>query len=278
MTALAVSTVLFDGYDFDVALSELAGAGVTRVEPAFIRGYVDFDESDFSETAAARLGQKAAAHGLGIASVSAHLDLGAPGAEDMLRRRIAFAAGLGARHLLTNTADRADEDRFLRVMEQIAPSCEAAGVVLALENPGHGTDSLIGNLADGNALMQRIGGAWVGLNYDIGNVHTYSQGQCDPRKDLDNDLRHIVHVHAKDIDEPGGNWVFTPIGQGVLDYAAILRRLAQREDLPIALEIPLRLERPARADPRRRASPPPLDEIRAALAASLAFCRAHGIG
>ncbi len=41
----AVSTAAFDGHPLEVALDELTLLGVAAVEPAYIKGYVDFDET-----------------------------------------------------------------------------------------------------------------------------------------------------------------------------------------------------------------------------------------
>ncbi|HLH49602.1 MAG TPA: hypothetical protein VKV96_09695 [Roseiarcus sp.] len=52
MTAISVSTVIFDGHPIETALDELAVLWVRLVEPAYIHGYMDFDESAFSDGAA----------------------------------------------------------------------------------------------------------------------------------------------------------------------------------------------------------------------------------
>ncbi len=68
---LAVSTALFDGYPMELALAEIAGAGVAFAEPAFIAGYVDFDETSFSPAAAKHLAAAMAAAGLSAIAVVA---------------------------------------------------------------------------------------------------------------------------------------------------------------------------------------------------------------
>ncbi|WP_120504349.1 sugar phosphate isomerase/epimerase family protein [Sulfitobacter mediterraneus] len=274
---LAVSTVLYDGYSFDTGLADMAEAGFSLVEPAYIHGYVDFDESAFAEAAARRLRQQAQTEGLGIRAVSAHLDLGLSDAPEMLCRRIRYAGELGAEFLITNSADRSRVDSFRTALDAAQTECENSGVVLALENPGHGANNLIGTLAEGNALLDQIGADWIGLNYDIGNVFTYSKGVRDPLADLAGDLRHVVHYHLKDIASVGDDWLFTPIGQGDLPYDKIIAVLSQMGDVPASLELPLRLLRPGRADPVRRTEPHSRADIRAALDRSRAFCQGYGL-
>jgi hypothetical protein len=72
---VAVSTAAFDGHPWEAALDALAVLRIARVEPAFIKGYVDFTEGDFSKAAAARLSGMLAERDLAVQGVSAHMDL-----------------------------------------------------------------------------------------------------------------------------------------------------------------------------------------------------------
>jgi sugar phosphate isomerase/epimerase len=94
MRTVSVSTALFDGYPLEKAFEEIAASGAHSVEPAFIKGYIDFDESAFSDGNGRRLARLIADAGLGVTAVSAHLDLACEGAVEMMRRRIAFAASV----------------------------------------------------------------------------------------------------------------------------------------------------------------------------------------
>ena len=266
---LSVSTVAFDGHPPDLALATLADLGLQAVEPAFIRGYVDFTEDDFSAVAARALRARLAGHGLSAPAVSAHFDLAHPDAPAMLARRIGFAAELGAAILITNAGPRAAEAAIMAVIAGALPTLERAGVTLALENPGHGAGDLIGNGRDGAALAGRIGHPLVGLNYDVGNVWTYSGGTLAPQDDLPHALPHAAHLHLKDMaDDGAGGWRFCALGAGQIDWPAVARALAPRPDVPCGLELPLRLRRPNRGDPVRGAVPATPQTIRAALIAS----------
>ena len=99
---LSVSTVLFDGHPMEAGFELLAARGIHAVEPAFIKGYIDFTETDFCDAAAARLSRSVAAFGLAIQAVSTHMDLSTGDAGDALARRIDFAATLGNPFLITN--------------------------------------------------------------------------------------------------------------------------------------------------------------------------------
>lgn len=269
MRTVSVSTAAFDGYPMAVAIREIAAAGARSVEPAFIRGYVEFDETAFSEAAAARLLGLMEGEGLSAGAVSAHLDLGLAEAPAMLQRRIAFAARLGSPFLVTNAGKRQDRGAVLATVQSVLADCERSGVTLALENPGHGHGEIIGNARDGAEFLRAVGSPHVRLNYDAGNVFTYSGGAARPEDDLPAALPEIVHLHLKDVAERPEGWVFTPLGEGALDFRALWRRLPP--GLPVGIELPLRLERPGRADPRRRPDPVPLPAIRDAVRRSLAL-------
>lgn len=267
MRTVSVSTALFDGYPMEQAIEEIALAGALSVEPAYIKGYVEFDESAFCEASATRMRHILAAAGLPAIAVSAHLDLGLRDALEMLERRIRYAAGIGARFLITNAGSASRRDDILSVLEKVIPVCEASGIVIALENPGHGSGDMLGDGRMGAELLARIGSPSVRMNYDAGNVFTYSRGCVQPHADFPAARAYVAHLHLKDIISVSGDWEFTAAGQGIIDYASLWPLLPP--DLPIALELPLRLTRPGRGDPVRRSRRLQLDQIRSALSASL---------
>ncbi len=269
---ISVSTVAFDGYPLPFALSAIAGCGARHAELAYIQGYGDFDETAFSAAAAGVARTALAQAGLSSVAVSAHIDLGAGGALERLRRRIDFAGALSARVLITNAGTVAARDSVMRTLEAALPFCLDAGLVLALENPGHGTGALFGRAAEGVALVHAFASPGLRLNYDAGNVLTYSGGACRPETDLASALPVVAHVHLKDIEPRGADWVFTRLGDGELDLASLAPSLRQ-SDLPIGIELPLRLRRPGRGDPVRASTPEPLAAIEHAVRSSLARLR-----
>jgi sugar phosphate isomerase/epimerase len=271
---LSVSTAAFDGYSFEVAAAEVARSGVRFIEPAFIKGYTAFDETSFEEAKAHALHAAMAAEGLAARAVSAHIDAGTDDAPAMLARRLRFARAIGADIVITNSTTPDQADGLRRTLDAVLPVCEATGVVVAFENPGHGR-SLIGNAASGRALVDAVGSGFVRLNYDLGNVFTYSGEAVEPADDMAPALPVMAHAHLKDVLSTPAGWEFTAIGEGSIDMRRAVRLLAAvRPDCPIGLELPLRLSRPGRADPIRRADPLPLPAIREAVARSLRFCGA----
>lgn len=269
MNGPAVSTVLFDGYSIETAIEEIAASGARAVEPAFITGYVAFGEGDFEEAASARLARRIHAAGLRAPSVSAHIDLSSTGASEKLRRRLRFAAELGSTFLITNAGPALRQEAIRATIDAALADCEKLGVSLALENPGHGSGDLIGCAQEGAAFVRSIDCPFVRLNYDAGNVYTYSNGRKRPEHDVINAAGEIAHLHVKDVRAVESNWEFCAVGEGDIDYKACLAQLPR--DIPFALELPLRLQRPGRGDPVRAQTPLDLPLLRAALRRSLDF-------
>lgn len=253
---LAVSTVLFDGYDLALAFAEIAAAGYARAEPAFIPGYTQFSEATFSERSGRDIHRLSSGAGLHIGAVSAHLDLGAadPEIAHKLTNRIRFAAACGAGILITNAGFLRDSETIIRRIEQVLPLLDDLQVTLALENPGHGAGAAIYDLASGRAFLKLLRHPRLRLNYDAGNVYTYSGGMLQPGEDLrTGGVEGIGYLHLKDIKSVKADWEFCSIGTGEIDYATLLGQIPL--DMPMSIELPLRLSRPNRADPVRQQAP-----------------------
>ena len=272
---IAVSTVVFDGHDLAFAADTLASLGVPEVEVAYIEGYMPFEESTFT----ARTGQQVAAlfsaRGVAMRAVSAHTDLGRPDSIARLLRRLDFAAGAGLDTLVTNATTADARDAFARTLDATLPRFADAGVVLAIENPGHGLGALVPDGRTGAAIVADWHSPWLRLNYDIGNAHTYASGRIDLAADLDAALPATRRIHLKDVAERGADWHFCPVATGAIGYGTRVpvERIRNRD---ITLEHPLRLWRPGRADPARHAAVPPQDEVRASITASLTHL--HNLG
>ncbi|MGE0502310.1 MAG: sugar phosphate isomerase/epimerase family protein [Rhizobiaceae bacterium] len=267
---IGVSTVAWDGHGWDVCFESLAEIGVARVEPAYISGYVDFTEDDFSSANAARLRRSIASHGLRPGAISGHTDMGAADAVEKLARRLAFAAEVGANALVTNAAQRKSEPAFRHALDSALPLAEAAGVILALENPGHGNDALLASGADGAVLVKAMSSPWLRLNYDVANAATYSRGQIDLAADAAAALPWCAQVHLKDYDTRTAAWSFPALGAGELDVAGFAELVRACAIAPsVALELPLRLVRPDGGDPTRVAHTIAPSEIREAVRVSI---------
>ncbi len=271
---ISISAAPYDGYDFPQVLESLARCGVTHVEPAFIVGYTGpFDENAFLPSEAARYVRWLKEAGLGCDAFSSHIDLGLPTSAEVFARRMDFAAHLGARVINTNAAARANSEGFFRNIEPLIRHAEKLGMVIGLENPGDGSDNLVNTAQDGIELVRRLGSERVRLNYDAGNTASHRPA-VDPAADAILALPACGHVHIKDVRHSAEGYFFTPLGEGDIDCAAIVRALAATS-LNLSIEMPLRLHRGPDAKPQRHSEAVPLGQIEAAIEKSLAFIDQH---
>lgn len=265
---ISVSTVAYDGYEIDVALAEIAKLGIGLVEPAYIKGYMIFDEMAFSDAAANTMSGKLRQHGLKSLAISAHMDSGNAEAKEMLARRIRFAAGIGAKFVITNSTTVERSRELQKVLATNLPLAESLGIVVALENPGNGPSNLMVDGKSGWALVQSFNSPWLRMNYDTANTLTCTEGETRPETDIDFALPVAAHVHLKDVIKVDGRWRYVAIGQGELDYSVLLAKLKSRSDIPLTLELPLRLMRRFHQDPERSTELPDLNEVAVAIRSS----------
>lgn len=276
---ISISAAPYDGYAFPEIVASLASCGVRYVEPAFIVGYTGaFDESAFTPAQAKQY--IAWLHGAGLKchAFSSHIDLGREDAVEVFKGRMDFAAQLGAKIINTNAAARANSARFFRNIEPLVRHAEQLGMIIGLENPGDGSDNLINTAADGIALLDRLGHPNLRLNYDAANTISHRPqgrpGGVTPADDALLAMPYCGHVHIKDARVTPEGYFFTPLGEGDIDCARIVRAVA-KTDLALSVEMPLRLHRGPDAQPRRRPEPVPLAEIETVLRAALAFVERH---
>lgn len=269
-SSLVVSLVAFDGYPFETAVRTLAAIGVRRIEPALIAGYTDpFDETVFTDERARRMRIAAQAAGITCAAFSAHVDVGAPDGFDRVRRRLQFAAELGATRLVTNAARKEYRDRFFGTIERLIPEAQRSGVKIALENPGDGRSNLMDSAGDATELVARIDSPWVTVNYDPGNLVTH-RPELEPEQDALALGARTGSLHLKDTARVDGRVRFVPLATGMIDYAKILAHTDTLAPPPeYSIEIPLRLARAPGGKPDRDPQPAPLDRIRAVVTRSL---------
>lgn len=274
MRPVSISAAPYDGYPFAQVCDSIAACGARFVEPAYIVGYTEpFDESSFgpAETRAARAAL--AASGLGCYALSSHIDLGRDDAMTVFKGRMDFAAALGAKVINTNAAHRSREARFRANIGPLAHHAASLGLVIGLENPGNGEDNLMNDAAEGLALLRELDLPAVRLNYDPGNTASHRPGGIDAGADAVAALPGCAHFHLKDVRRDADGWHFVVPGRGDIDCAAIMSALAERPDLPFAVELPLRLHRGPDAQPIRAAEPVPLAIIEAAVRNCLGFVR-----
>lgn len=273
---ISVNTLAFQGYDLSVAVQALAELDIKYVEFAFIKGYSDgLSESSFSPQSAKYLNDLIDSYGLKMAALAAHLDLGMQDSVEAFKKRMDFAAVLGVSIILSNASTRQNRANFLRNIEKLAVYAESLNLTIGLENPGDGANNLIGTGQEGAKLIEEIDSPFIRLNYDVGNTYSYSKGRTRPEVDIAYAYPYAIHFHFKDTRSDADGWIFTEIGNGVINYKKVIQFMkGQPEQLPIGLEMPLSVRRDKDFNPQKKAAPPSLADIKKAVKRSYEYTAA----
>ena len=270
-----ISTAAFDGYDLATAIEEIAAVGADGVEVAFIEGYTEpFTEEDFNQKHADEILTHLNKHNIPCLSFSAHMDLTKANGVEIFTKRMAFARMLGADTIISNAAPLGKIDEFYKNIHELGLAARKIGIHIGLENPGDGKANVIDTAHDAGPVIDKIALDTVGLNYDFGNLISHCFEKVKPEKDYHLALAQTSHYHIKDVIPKGDGWVFTPIGDGMIDYKTILAAIARDpRPLPLSLEIPVRLSRAADASAIRSDKPVDKEAIREVLKRSMSFVR-----
>lgn len=271
---VSISGAPYDGHPVPAMLASMAACGARYIEPAYIVGYTEaFDESAFAPAQALQWRRWLRDAGMNCHAMSSHIDLGRDDAVEVFLGRMDFARALGAEVINTNAAARKLKKRFFANIEVLARHAEAIGLRIGLENPGDGSDNLLNVASDGPGLLADINHPLVGLNYDAGNTISH-RPHVVPADDALAAMPLCLHTHIKDVRADANGYFFTPLGQGNIDCARILRAVAQTP-LNLSIEIPMRLHRLPNAQPSRAPYRVPLEDIEAVLRPALAFVNEH---
>ena len=254
---LAGHTGTYHSYTLDEALDGIAAAGFRAVELSAVLGW----NEHVSLGAGAELRRRLDAAGLEPVLLSAHSDLTTREGTEYGVAAVRWAAEFGIPVVNTaiggHAAIEEDEAAFLANIGELADAAEAAGVVVALETHGE----IMASGARSLALLERIGRAAIKVNYDTANVEFY--GGVKAVDDLPSIAPHLASVHVKDTVGGKGVWNFPALGEGSVDFAAVMRVLdAAGYTGPLSVELEFEGE-----------PWPPLDEVDRAMRASYGTLR-----
>jgi len=271
---IALSTLAYNGYPINTALSEIKKIGAKYVEPAYLARYdPNLSEAYFSEQNAENLSKELARQSLRARSVASHMDLGQPGSVRVFKKRMIFAKAIGADLILSNASSIRLETRLYENMGKLAGFAEELGLTIALENPGDGSDSLLGTGAGAADVLDRIGSDRVKMNYDFSNVFTYTKGEALPQDEVEQVLPYIGHLHLKNLRQNRGILEVCALPDGIIDYQEIFSSYPDLLRLPLSIEMPLRFCYDSGFNFRLIGDglPPSLAAIRSTLSRSISF-------
>jgi len=273
---LSVSTVAYDGQPLEVACASLVSLGIGVIEIAYIEGYSQaFDESVFDASNARAVRRTLSEAGLTCRALSAHFDLSRAGGGDALRRRLDFAAEVGAQMVATVSGPAVRREAFRQNLAQALERAEQVGVVIALENPADDSDATINDGADAAQIAAALAHPLVRINYDPGNFLTHRPGRA-AHVDMEPALPYCIGLHLKDLRAEGDGWVHTALGDGTIRWDELFDRLAPLTPSPfLSIEIPTRMRRDGRGRIVLDSATPPLAEVEALLVRSKTLVEAQ---
>lgn len=232
----------FAGQPTTRLLEAIAAAGFRHVElEAVVSDHARYVPEQLDNAGIERVVAELRLYGLTPLSVAGHADLDTPAGVSALRRRIAFAAAIGARFVTTGTGhtdDPAAAERFFALTAPWIADAARQGIMIALESHG----GLTGTGAAARETIKRLNSPWVRINYDPANVIYYTGQRPEP--DLPLIADQVVHFHVKDSGGQSGAWDFPTPGQGTIDFVNLFRTLrAVGYSGPYSIE----LEQPGRS-------------------------------
>ncbi len=177
--------------------------------------------------------QQLAFHGLQASSLQGKCQIAKPDVVDDLRTQLYACSELGAKILFLSVkrADTPEQDVWER-MREIGDLARAEGVTVVMETH----PDLVTNGDVGRATMEAINHPNVRINYDTANG-IYFAG-IDPLEDLARCVDRVGYLHVKDKIGGAGEWNFPALGQGTVDFPAILALLEKAgNDSPFSIEI-----------------------------------------
>ncbi len=223
-------------YSLDETLAGIAQAGFSYVELSAVRNWTEHVPLEATDAQIEEIKAKMARLGLKASCLSGHSDLTtAEGVADG-KKAIRLCQKLGL--TLMNTAigghysEDEDQAAFMTHIHDLADDAAAHGVTLALEV--HGDIMASGQLS--LPLIKEINRKNVRINYDTANCVFY--GGVEAVDDLRAVVPYLAHIHLKDTGGGQRDWNFPAIGEGRLDFAAILKILAEEGyTAPLSVEI-----------------------------------------
>ncbi len=220
---IAASPNCFFDFSPFVAYEYLARAGIRYVEVPCLPGTLPTISPELMTAEdIARFKDHLARIGVQPISVGAYCDLLDPRQVRAVLARIDFARELGASNVVSDAAHQLevgpdDWRRLVNTLRYLGDYAQDHGVKIALET--HGGLTRNGKLAA--KLLQAVDHSAVGANYDTGNIYYYND-DLDPAEDVRQVAEKVVQVHLKDTEGGKGEWLFCALGEGRVDFPAII--------------------------------------------------------
>lgn len=235
---LAVNSNCYHGYPIEAAIDGIRAAGFHSIELTATKGWTEHVFPTMSFAALCSVQDQLKQAGLVPLALSGHCNLMDPERIGDFLANIRLAAFFGSDYIVSSIGEAHLKDHAVASNAQVAqqvrallPCLEENHLTLVLENHGdHATGKIIQSIVD------LVASPRVRINYDTANVIYYAG--VDPLEDLPTCIDQVGYMHIK--DKLGGRqeWNFPALGQGQIDFPAILELLnTAGNPCPLSLEI-----------------------------------------
>ena len=235
---IAVNSNCYHGYSIEEAIDGISSAGFHYIELSAAKGWTEHIfptmSSNYLNTVKGRLthaGLVPFAMG-GLCNLMDKEHIG-----DFLAN-IRLASFFGCDYIVSSIGEAQLKDQAAASNEDVAehirellPYLEEYDLQLVLENHGqYATGQMIKSIVD------LIDSPRVAINYNTANV-IYFAG-VNPLKDMKTCIDKIGYMHIKDKIGGRHEWNFPPLGQGTINFPAILDLLKKADNsCPLSIEI-----------------------------------------
>jgi len=220
---LAGHTNSYHTYGLDESLEGIAKAGFKYVELSAVKGWTEHVPLDATDTDIKEIQAKMTHWGLQPSSLSGHSDLTTPGGVIDGKKAVDLCGKLGLAIMCTaiggHYSENEDKSAFMGYIHDLADYAAERDVILALEVHG----DIMATAALSVPLIQEIDRPNVLINYDTANCILY--GNTQAVDDIVIAAPYLAHVHLKDKAGENQEWNFPGVGEGYIDFAAVLALL-----------------------------------------------------
>ena len=220
---LAGHTNSYHTYGLDEALAGIARAGFNYVELSAVGGWTEHVPLDASDAQIAAIKSKLDKLGLKVSCLSGHSDLTTAAGVAVGKKALDLCQKFGL--TLMNTAigghysEDEDKSAFMGHIHDLADYDAERGLTIGLEVHG----DIMGSGRLSIPVIKEINRDNVGINYDTANCVFY--GGVEAVDELAEVAPYLVHCHLKDTRGGRRDWDFPGVGEGRLDFEAILKIL-----------------------------------------------------
>ena len=262
---LAGSTNSYHTYSLDESLEGIAKAGFRYVELTAVRGWTEHVPLEATDAQIEEIQGKLDKWGLRISCLSGHSDLTLPEGLVDGKKAVDLCAKLRVNVMCTAVGGHAgkkeDKSAFMNNIFELADYAARNNIFLALEI--HGDIMATGQISI--PLIKEINRANVRINYDTANCVFY--GGVQAVDDIRPVVPYLSDVHLKDKAGENKEWNFPAVGEGYIDFGAVLRILEEEGYAnPFSVEIEFQGE-----------PWPPLKEVHRAMKASYETLKSLGL-